>query len=86
VLLGHDISGLLHSVCCHNWTIVGFGVGDVDLALEENADGHLSDCMRLGRFILIDLVDSDVVFAISGCYELRHVVGGLWLEFLLDLL
>ena len=77
MLLCHDVGCVLHCVCCHNRTVISVRIGNVDLAFEEDTDSHLGDCVRLCSFILVNLVDSDVVLAIAGGCELRH--GVEWL-------
>jgi hypothetical protein len=45
---------------------------DVDVALEKTADGHLDHCLEAGLFIAVDLVDADIVLAVTGSSKLRR--------------
>lgn len=72
VLLGLDVDGVLDGVGGNDNAVVSLGVGGLDLALEKAADGHLSDGLRAGGFILVDLVDADIVLAIASSSEAGH--------------
>lgn len=52
---------------------------NVNVALEETADGHLDHGLEAGLFIAVHLVDTDVVLAVTGSSKLcRHFVVGFW--------
>ena len=54
-----------------DWRIIR----NVDVALEETADGHLDHGLEAGLFIPVDLVDTDIVLAVTGSSKLcRHFV------------
>lgn len=88
VLLGHDVDGVLHGICGYDDAIVGFCVSPpsqlrviyniskylrgLDISLEEHAYCHLYHCLDPRLFILMYFVDSNVVFAILRCGDLRH--------------
>jgi len=75
VLLCEDVAGLLLGVCGDDYRVVGLGVRGVDVALEEDADSHLHNGLNSSLLVLVDLVQPDVVLAIAGIAELRHVAG-----------
>jgi len=88
VQFGRDVSRLLHGVCSHNNSVVCFGVPETsklgrvaelnnlryfDFAFEQDTDCHLGDSLDIGNFISLDLIYANVVLAIAGSSELRHV-------------
>ena len=88
MLLGHDVDGVLHCVCRHHNAVICFCVSTpsqlevicsvsrclrgLDISFEEYADSHLYHGLDPCLCILMDFVDSDVVFAILGCGYVRH--------------
>ena len=88
MFLGHDVDGLLHGVCRYDNAIVCFCVTipfqlgvmrsiaryirGLDISFEEHAYCHFYHGLDPSLCILMDFVDSDVVFAILGCGNLRH--------------
>ena len=88
MLLGHDVDGVLHGVCRHDNAVVCFCVSihsqlgvmrsmvrylrGLDIPFEEHAYCHLYHGLDPCLGIFVDFVDSDVVFAILGCGNLRH--------------
>lgn len=47
----------------------------IDLSLQQDADSHFIDRVRLCCLIPFDLVQADIVLSIASCCESRHVVG-----------
>jgi len=45
---------------------------DVDLTFEKHTNRHFDHGVCLCRFVFVDLVQANVVLAITGCCELRH--------------
>jgi hypothetical protein len=88
VLLREDVNGLLLGVCGNDGAVVCFGVAvevrnvqslesdrhlrSLNVALEEGADGLLDDGVYARLFVLVNLVQANVVLAVLGVAELRH--------------
>lgn len=88
MLLGHDIDGVFHGVCGYDNAVVCFGISKpsqlevicniskylrgLDISFKEHAYCHLYHCLDARLCIFMDFVDSDVIFAILGCGNLRH--------------
>lgn len=66
VLLGGNEDCVLDGVGGDNDAVVALCVGDVDVALEEAADGHLGDGVDAGGGVPVRLEDADIVFAVAG--------------------
>lgn len=50
------------------------GLRGLNLALEQTADGHLSDGLDTSLGVFLDLVDADIVLAVAGRSKRRHYV------------
>ena len=48
---------------------------NVNLSLEQDANCLFNDSVNAGRGVFVDLVQADIVLAITGVTELRH-----WIE------
>lgn len=72
ILLGEDECGVFDGVGGDDDAVVGLGVGCVNVALEEAADGHLGDGVDAGGGIAVRLEDADIVLAIPGGGYVRH--------------
>lgn len=66
VQLGGDEDGVLDGVGGDDDAVVALCVGDVDVALEQAADGHFGDGVDAGRGIAVCLEHADVVLAVAG--------------------
>lgn len=66
VLLGGDEDGVLDGVGGDDDAVVALCVGDVDVALEEAADGHFGDGVDAGGGVAVGLEHADVVLAVAG--------------------
>lgn len=65
VLLGEDENGVLHGIRGYNNVVVGAGVGCLNVALEQAADGHLGDSVDAGLGVAVGFEDADIVFAVA---------------------
>ena len=75
VLLGEDEDGVLHCVGGDDDAVVGLCVGRLNVALEQDADDHFGDGVDARLAVAIRLEDADVVLAIAGSGDGRHVLG-----------
>lgn len=66
VLLGGDEDCVLDGVGGDDDAVVALCVGDVDVALEEAADGHFGDGVDAGGGVAVRLEDADIVLAVAG--------------------
>lgn len=73
VLLGHDEGGVLNGIGGDNDAVVGLGVGGVNVALQQAADGHLRDMLDTGLLVAVNLEDADIVLSVAGGGNVRHV-------------
>jgi len=78
VLFGEDIAGLLLGIGSDYDGVVGFSVGGLDVTFKENANRHL-DYILCAVAIAFDLVQADVVLAITCIAELRHCDMDIWM-------
>lgn len=67
VQLGGDEDCVLDGVGGDDDAVVALCVGNVDVALEEAADGHFGDGMDARGGVAVRLEDADVVLAVAGC-------------------
>lgn len=66
VQLGGDEDCVLDGVGGDDDAVVALCVGDVDVALEEAADGHFGDGVDAGGGVAVGLEHADVVLAVAG--------------------
>lgn len=66
VLLGGDKDCVLDGVGGDDDAVVALCVGDVDVALQEAANGHLGDGVDAGGGVTVSLEDADIVLAVAG--------------------
>lgn len=66
VLLGGDEDCVLDGVGGDDDAVVALCVGDVDVALEEAADGHFGDGVDARGGVAVCFEDADVFFAVAG--------------------
>lgn len=66
-LLGKNIDSVLDGISGDNGSIVGLGIGDVNLAFQKNLDGQLNDFLLLGVLgVALDFENTDIVLAIGS--------------------
>lgn len=73
MLLGNDESGVLDGVGCDYDAVISFGVGSINVALKQTADGHLGDGLNPSGLVACDLEDADIVLSITGGRDVRHL-------------
>ena len=83
VLLGGNVDGVLDRVGGNDNTVIGLGVGGLNLSLEKTADGHFCHGLNTSRSIAVDFADADIVLAITSSRYVRHrdsfvAIIGLW--------
>lgn len=72
MLLGGDEDGVLNGVGGHHDTVVGVGIGSLNVTFEEAADGHLGDILKVGCLVTVDFEKTDIVLSIAGRGHIRH--------------
>jgi hypothetical protein len=72
VLLGGNIDGVLDRVGGNDNTVIGLGVGGLNLSLEKTANGHFCHGLNTSRSIAVDFADADIVLAIASSRYVRH--------------
>lgn len=69
------MDGVLDRVGGNNNTVIGLGVGCINLSFQETTDGHFCDGLDTSGGIAINLADADIVLAIASSRYVRHCDG-----------